>query len=335
LREFIKDEQAAKGIEQELLENAVVKLWLKNLKPETPPQHWSMEHGSFDFCFENALLKSVQLGLHCGLPQVIDAVKYYAEKSEAVSHRGVYRRNKLGIVENLLMLADYENEALKTYISGSLNEMYDFVSKNNYNIYIGDEERDNLKAVPAVWKDRKFIKRSLVDEYGFCYPLIYDIVGLHKLYRMNPDMDEKINAIIEYISTDEFHSMISDSYGILISSDKKYHSMGWDPKYPGWFDVAGYMENVSASKLLFFAQYITKYPVSRKTKWYGCLLEYLDKYKTERGTYEFPAAWLKEKPGYAVQGNHLSYGENRKKKNWREIESTFFILTLSGRTAAG
>jgi len=60
LREFAKDERAAKEIEAEFLANAAVALWLKNLKPETPPQRRSMEHGSFDFCLENAMLKAVQ-----------------------------------------------------------------------------------------------------------------------------------------------------------------------------------------------------------------------------------------------------------------------------------
>jgi hypothetical protein len=36
-----------------------------------------MEHGSFDFCLENALPKAVQPGLHGGLPQMKDALEFY------------------------------------------------------------------------------------------------------------------------------------------------------------------------------------------------------------------------------------------------------------------
>jgi len=78
----------------------------------------------------------------------------------------------------------------------------------------------------------------------------------------------------------------------------------------------------------FFAQYISKYPAAIKTKWYGDLLHYIEKYRTETGTYLFPAKWLKELTGYAVQGHHMSFGENRRKKNWREIESTFYVQLL-------
>jgi hypothetical protein len=104
--------------------------------------------------------------------------------------------------------------------------------------------------------------------------------------------------------------------------------MGWYPKYPGWFNLQSYMETGNAPKLLFFAQYILKYPVTVKTKWFGDLLKLLDRYKTESGTYLFPVEWFKESSGYAVQGCHMSFRENRRKKNWRETESAFYIQLI-------
>ena len=340
-REFLQDEKTAKAIEAELLEYPVVRLWLKNLKPETHPQHRSMEHGSFDFCLENAMIKAVQLGLHAGLPQLRGAAQYYIDKIKSPVS-SLCRKNtgfqtdsanpdfNSILITNLLTLADMSNSVIQSFILRSLDELYRFVRKGAYDIYISDEERDSLKAVPDIWKNRKFIKRSLVDEYGFCYPLIYDIVGLHKLYGLsNPEIDSKIDAVIEYISTDEFHNTISDGYGILISGKRKYHSMGWDPKYPGWFDVREYIEKDSVPRLLLFAEYISKYPVARKTKWFNDFLDCMKNYQTDGGRYLFPAGWLKEQRGYAVMGSHISFGENRKKKNWREIESTFYMLLLN------
>jgi hypothetical protein len=340
-RELLKDEKAAKETEAALLDNSVVKEWLRNLKPETPPQHWSMEHGSFDFCLENALLKCVQLGLHCGLPQVADAAGYYIDKVTAAASGGLYRQNSgfsLGtvnygfyaiLISNFMTLADSKNNVVQKCMLGSLDELYRFAREGDYDIYASSEERAGLKAVPKIWKNKKFIRRRLVEEYGFCYPFIYDIVGLHKLYGISKETDRKIDAVIGYISTDAFHHAISDGYGILISGDKKYHAQGWDPKYPGWFGIADTMENSGASKLLFFAQHISKYPPARKTKWFAELLRYLENYKTPSGTYIFPAGWLKEQQGYAVLGSHLAFGENRKKKNWREIESTFYVQLLT------
>ncbi|MDD4774707.1 MAG: hypothetical protein PHZ09_14080, partial [Eubacteriales bacterium] len=96
-RELLRDENAAKKTEGELLENRAVQLWLHNLKPETPPQHWSMEHGSFDFCLENALPKIVLLGLHGGLPQVKDALRYYIGKINNIDSLDFY----IGKMENI------------------------------------------------------------------------------------------------------------------------------------------------------------------------------------------------------------------------------------------
>lgn len=331
-RELLKDKKTAQKIENELLENPAVKLWLKNLKPETPPQHRGMIHGSFDFCLENAMLKALQLGLHTGLPQVSDAVKYYMDifknNPAAKPYRKVNFQMDLLLIANIFTLADFQDKLILEYMLESLDEIYHFVKKGDYDIYLDDKETAGLKGTPKVWKDKKFIKKSLFDN-GPVYPLIYDIIGLHKLYgAIDSKVDEKLDSIISYISTDEFHNKISDKYGIVICDGNKYYSMGWDPKYPGWFDVAGYLENNRAPKLLFFAQYIKKYPIAVKTKWFNDLLIYIEKYKTENGTYLFPAEWLQEKTGYAVEGSHISFGENRKKKNWREIEATFYVQLL-------
>jgi len=47
--------------------------------------------------------------------------------------------------------------------------------------------------------------------------------------------------------------------------------MGWDPKYPGWVDFDSYLNNGFMPILLFFSEYITKYPFVLKTKWFKCL----------------------------------------------------------------
>jgi len=74
--------------------------------------------------------------------------------------------------------------------------------------------------------------------------------------------------------------------------------------------------------------HIIKYPAARETKWFSDLLQCLDGYKNEPGRYEFPKGWLQEKLGYAVLGSHMSFGENRRKRNWAEIESTFYMQLL-------
>jgi len=350
--ELLKDDTAAKNIEPELLENKEVQKWLANLKPNEPVQYsiGYMEHGSFDFCLENTIPKLSQLGLHGGFEQVIDAVNFYVkETNNFYAENPHYIYHGFG-TPNLLLMANIKNETALKCVLGRLDRLYDFVKQGNYDIYISEEEKKKLTGIPQRWKDKNFIKPELFKE-SYRYPLIYDILGLRRLYDLNnPEVDEKINGVIDYISTDEFHSKISDGYGILISGkyesgNPKYHGMGWDPKYPGWFDVASYIGNNNTNsvpsgshretetgyvpKLLFFAEHIVNYPIARKTKWFNDLLDYLEKYKTENGTYIFPKEWLPEKSGYAVGGFHMSFGENRRKKTWLEIESTFYMQLLT------
>ena len=277
-KELLGDAKAAQDMEAELLETPVVLQWMGNLKPKNPPQHHWMEHGSFDFCLENAMLKAVQLGLHGGMPQVVDAVAYYLDKMESVSMqipaRDIDFRSGFDCIltSNLLSLAHINNAAVEHYMQVSLDELHRFAQKADYELYYTEDEKSGLKGIPKVWKNRKIIKRSLLCESGYCYPFIYDIVGLHTLYALkNREVTDKINAVIGYISTDVFHDTVPDGYGIIPADKNKYFSMGWDPKYPGWYDVERYLAEGNVPKLLFFVQHIVKYPAARETSWFKTL----------------------------------------------------------------
>jgi len=354
-REFLKEEKMVLQIESELLDNSIVKLWLKNLKPNEPPQHRWMVNGCNDFNLENAMTKCVQLGLHAGLPQVTDAVSYYLNifKNSPAPKRK-YSKNdtiiNLEHIANYLTLAGFQDIEIREYMLKRLDIIYNFVRFMDYNIYISEEDRAELKGVPKHWEETEyFVKDNLFIKTSFgeieMLPEIRDIIVFHKLYdTCNPEINKKIDAVIEYISNDDYHSTIASGYGIKMAGKNKYHGVGWDAKYPGWFDVSYYINNDNERtvhnilqttdcpgyvyKLLFFAEHIVKYPIALKTKWYADLTDCLEKYKTDNGTYIFPKEWLPEKKGYVVGGFRMSFGENRRKKNWLEIESTFYMQLL-------
>jgi hypothetical protein len=106
-RELLGDINTAGKIETELLGNPAVRLWINNLNPQNSPKQYLMLHGSFDYCFENALLKAVQLGLHAGITQFSDAVSDYTK----IGTHDIFSAN-------LLTLADLNAKAaycLKKY----------------------------------------------------------------------------------------------------------------------------------------------------------------------------------------------------------------------------
>lgn len=333
-RELLEDGQAARKLEGALLEHPAVALWLAHLRPKTPPQHANMPHGSFDFNLENALTKAARLGLHGGLPQVAGAAGFYVREMEKVFTQRPFRNKFTGfngaLTANCLLMAGIQTDAVRACALGNLDELAVFAEQKDYDIYLSPEERAKLTGVPACWTDcTHFIRPELVDKRGFCYPLIYDLLGLFALYALgDAEVNRKIDTVLAYITCDEFHEKIIEGYGILVAGKRTYHGMGWDPKYPGWFDVLEYFRNGNIPKLLFFADIISHYPQARKTKWFADLLAQLDAYRTGADTHEFPKEWLPEKTGYAALGHHMSYGENRRKQNWREIESTFYVQSL-------
>jgi len=321
LRELFEDKIAAKKIENELINHNEVQKWLINLRNENPPAGWYYEHGSFDVCLENALPKLVQLGLHGGLQVLDKAAEFYLSRYNSTDFRW--------ISVNMFNYSGIIMDELTKIALDQLDRINRFTQKKTYDFYISENERALLKKVPKNWKNSNFIKPEISYAQDFDYPYIYDLLGLFRLYDLkNTTIDKKINDIIDYISVDEFHLKVQDCYGILIAGKDKYYGQGWDPKYPGWFDAVNYIENVNAPKLLFFTQIIVKYPSAVKTKWFYELIKYLETYKTNTGTYIFPKEWLKETQGYAVMGHHLSFGENRRKKNWCEIESTIYMQLL-------
>ncbi len=154
-RELLHEAKATEKFESELLENHEVQFWLGNLKPKTPPQHWSMEHGSFDFCLENAISKIVQLGLHGGMPQVKDALGYYEGKMKSIESSGLYggmmKNNGISrrkgkpffaiLTANFLSLAETGDEPTLSYTLDSLDEIYRFAKERVYEIYLNEEQR--------------------------------------------------------------------------------------------------------------------------------------------------------------------------------------------------
>jgi hypothetical protein len=331
LRELCGDDEAARKIESDYLSHPELARWICNLKQEDKRPR-ERHHGYLDAHFENAIQKCAQLGMHAGLAVVRDAAGFFLgelEKNAANPQKRKMRDFYSILSSNLLSQAGFDDRVVTDYMLGNLDVLWRFVRQGSYDIYISNEERDRLPGVPPAWRQHKFLKPELVDNYGFCYPLVYDILGLHKLYELGDEtVSTKVDDVIHYIADDRYHREISDGYGILIEGKRRYLSIGWDAKFPGWDNAETYLSGPNPSQLLYFVLHITKYPLAVKTRWFEDVRRLLETYKTQRGTYLFPAAWLLEKTGYAVGGQHMSFGENRRKKNWREVESTFYMALL-------
>jgi hypothetical protein len=60
---------------------------------------------------------------------------------------------------------------------------------------------------------------------------------LHTLYQLNePEINHKIDAVMQYVLMDEFHDKIDVGCGIVFHTDKSFHGVGWDVSInlPNW-----------------------------------------------------------------------------------------------------
>jgi hypothetical protein len=174
-----KDENLEE-IRIDLMSNLDVQIWLNNLKLEKPLKR-SAIHGSLDNQFENAMLKVIQLGLHAGIPELDEIVDPFIEYLENESNKGDGKRKLFNsiIIASILLKAGYRTTPIIEFMKGSLNVLSNFAIKKSYDIYVMN--RNEYKGIPKNWSNTPIIKPEIIEKNGFCYPTIYDLVGLSKM----------------------------------------------------------------------------------------------------------------------------------------------------------
>lgn len=309
----------------ELSDSQEVKAWLDNLDPnKVNPLTY---HGCANTCFENAMGKLAQLGIHAGMAPLDKRTQLLREWLERMFNASEEKWDvfAMTIFASFLAVAGYEDNAIKSFLDIRLEVLYEFMSKRNYDIY---DDTGKYKGVPRAFQGRPIINPSLYVGGNYKYPLIYDVYGLSTMVNKG-DMavDDKINTIIKYIMSPEYHQKIVDGYGILAAPNGKYYSMGWDVKVPGFFGI-GVEVGKKGALLIQRMELMAHFPCVAGTAWFTSALDHLETFKTDKGTYNFPKHYLGEKEGYWVCGMHMGLGENRRAKIANELESTFWMMLI-------
>jgi hypothetical protein len=209
-----------------------------------------------------------------------------------------------------------------------LDTLSGFASLCNYDLY---DDPGKFKGIPTAFKSRQVIRPELYGGGNYRYPLIYDMYGLAAMVgKDGPVVDEKIDEVIRYIMTPEYHQTVAEGYGIVVSPDGRYYSMGWDVKLPGFLGITSETDK-QAPLLLHRLDLMAHFPGAVKHEWFSNALRHLEKFQTEKGTYLFPRHYLREGTGYFVSGMHMSLGENRRTRNALELESTFRMMLMKKR----
>lgn len=278
---------------------------------------FSRIHGSNSTYLENVLPMLSDFGLH----YEIDAFRQVADScmaSTKLSYELLSYYDRI-IACPFLLRSKIPHIGLLDFAIERIHTIHDFTKHMNFDIY--DDIKD-YKGVPKSFQNRPLIKPALAYGDKCKLPLIYDIAAMAEVYHgVPPGVQEKIDNIINYVLSPEY-DIVECMYGILSAGQRKYYAMGWDCKKP-FNDNQGY-SNPNLHRLLLYSHF----PTAVKSMWFQNAMDYLMQYRTQNGTFIFPKAYLPETDSNWILGSHMSLMENRRQKQWIEIESTFYMLKV-------
>jgi hypothetical protein len=228
------------------------------------------------------------------------------------------------LVASCLSWAGYgADEAVGNCLSERLSMVYGLARSGTHDIYI---DHDTFGDCPAAFR-----KRPLVNpEYNSQLPGIWDIYALahYPEDRMDAETTSQIAAVIAYILHPGYQAL-HQGYGYMRSGPRRYYSMGWSIHLPGYngLDLNGATHaHMFVQRLALMAHF----PTARQTQWFQDCVTHLEGFRTQEGTYRFPARYLREQSsGYWVQGAYMRLEENRRTRRSLELDSTFRMLEIS------
>jgi hypothetical protein len=293
---------------------------------------------------EGIVAKLLELGMKSGIDafdsrmQVFRQYVNNAFVSKALSSPGGQdvSHNRAIFIAILLasyfVRAGYEYDEIISFIKERINLLYKIATDKQFNIHLNATEILSYPKPPKSWSASPVIR----PEYDpGCnekpLPLIHDIFCLAYFPKsfIDRDLENKINSIIEYILDERFQAL-PQGYGLLwYKTNRTYYACGWRPELPC---LHNHNSEYEKSILVLYMELMSKFKAARESKWFKNCLNYLEEFKTNKGTYCFPAYFLKDAKnmGY-VCGMSMGLGENRKSEKAYEIESTFRMLLIKRR----
>ncbi|HUT18793.1 MAG TPA: hypothetical protein VM366_06500, partial [Anaerolineae bacterium] len=115
---------------------------------------------------------------------------------------------------------------------------------------------------------------------------------------------------------------------VMRAGPRRYYSIGWSVHLPGYGD-ADFERPIHAATFVQRVELMARFSVARQSAWFEQSLAHLEAYRTDRGTYRFPAAYLREQAnGYWVSGAYMRLEDDRRRRQSLELDSTFRMLKV-------
>ncbi len=314
---------------QDMMTSPQVIKWIEQI-----PSQFDLNsiHSSRGNSFENVMGKLVQLGQRAGLQPfdsktlparvwLSEQLEIYPEEPHAMFLRTV--------IASFLAYAGYGSTSMvEKLLIKRLESLYKFARDPDFSQIFLD--KSNL---PKSLRDRghDLVNPELYREQEFMLPWIHDIRGFANCEKimMNEKYRNKLNSILAMIFTADYQDLPKD-YG-FVKFGSKYYVLGWAVHLPGFKSLP---EGKEFAELLLTLEYMCRFVEVRDGVWFQKMIDYLDTFKKDTGTYEFPSTWLPEtKEGYWINGNRMQIDEREGNQNAIEYESTFHILQIKTMTS--
>ncbi len=300
----------------DLLASPLVTEWMNRLAPGFEMKQL---HSSSPSAFENTMGKLGELGLRAGLqPFDSKTLPFRAwltdtEEDETESPFRVFLRT---LVASLLSFTGYsDTDPVSNVLTERLEATYSFARNPEFAlVYVGNMADEDL-VNPNLYPDQQLV-----------LPWVHDILGFAGSDQIlsDPDLRLKAETVVSMVLSPEYQELQPD-YGLMKHKDRAY-KIGWSIHLPGFLSEPS---ESSMSRLLRILLMMAPFRTARESKWFRQMMDILETYATEHGTYRFPMSWLPEtREGYWMNGAYMAIEEDRRKSTAYECESTFRMLKI-------
>ena len=297
----------------DLLQSAMVRKWLDRIGL---PGGLTSLHASKPDAFENVCAKLCELGLRAGMLEEFDR-KMQPFRQHLADWSETWGRPLLA---SCLNWAGYHDKAVLGCLSERLEAMYKLARSGNYSIYV---DQNTFGDFPGAFR-----KKLLVNpEFYGQLPSIWDIYALaHWPEALSTgETQRKIDAVIAYILHPDYQAL-EEGYGVMRAGKRRYYSMGWSVHLPGYDEPgSSFPEYMCVQRL----ELMSHFAVARNSPWFKDCIQHLESFRTDQGTYRFPAGYLREgSSGYWVTGAYMRLEGNRRVRCSLDLDSTFRMVSI-------
>jgi hypothetical protein len=295
-------------------------------------------HGMKPTCLENVIPRLLERGVRAGFAvfdEKMERLRQYVDNSlvhqalDDPDHPTVEGGRAVFIATVLasyFLRAGYEYDESMQFVLHRVEMLSCLARERNYAIHLRQAE---LAGLPKPWAGKPVLRPEMDPMSGSKpLPLIHDIHAFAHLPtgKLKDTTRQQLSDIIRYV-TDERYRAFPPGYGYIWTKANRQvcYACGWNLDLPDPESLNPYHQRIIVQRL----ELMTHFPESRQSTWFQKGMQKLETFRTARGTYCFPPAYLLEKnAGYNVGGEYMGLEDNRRKALTLELESTFRMLLL-------